>query len=477
MENVKRLRQLISAGNSDFKAISQRLQLFDKLCESASLQALSKLTEDDALKLMGAWEHAGNSAVSSKPADNMVYRFTSYLNPFNMVVNVVNLIHRISPFAVTKAVSPASFRSGSVIASSYPDLTEPSLSPISPSSDDSTFKATASVDSSIFNKTFEVISSTKDSAYLSASYYYNNPYNALPFKFPSKITYSDILPNEIRAQAYTKLSAAKSASENIISSSLDQLPPSVNGSIRSLLKFSPLELKPPRGRLFVCGAGPGDPELLTLRALNVLATCHVVFADQILPPGLIKKLKSYTSSRTRIIIKSKSDPKLSSDAAILECLDKGNIVVKLKSGDPFIFGGSDDCSEFEKTRHEIIFVPGISSAFSTGTPLIKKYISDSIQVISGGSNSNLASLQPFNARSTVIVLAPVANFCKVVDRFISQGYPLSLPVALHEKSTWGTSQGGRAIKATLGEVLQIAIKSNINSPAVFIAGYATEFSL
>jgi uroporphyrin-III C-methyltransferase len=374
---------------------------------------------------------------------------------------VVSSLGRLNPFAVSVSTSPEVTRqSRSTIAASCPELKGTDPPSPNPSND-----STLASDSGDF---ISKVATAKESVMQTVQ-------SAIPTQISS---IPDMLPifvenlhaagrfGYFKKNASVQIDNAKSFTERYLERGLSRLPAYLSTRSRSMLStYTPLNIKAPSGTLYLSGAGPGDPELLTMRTIAALKNCHVVVTDALVSPLILAKLPSLVSSGTLILQRAGNEK-------IASLLNQGNIIVKLLSKDPSIYGNQDVLESFRDTRHKVVVIPGISSAFGTGLNLLKKHLSDSLLIISGSGNESLKSLQQFSTRTTTVVYGPMGNLCKVVDMMKSRYYPENLPVALIEKSSWGEENGERVIRSTLGKVLQMAIDEKVESPAIFCAGWA-----
>ncbi|RUM61082.1 MAG: uroporphyrinogen-III C-methyltransferase [Persephonella sp.] len=228
------------------------------------------------------------------------------------------------------------------------------------------------------------------------------------------------------------------------------------------------------GKVYIVGAGPGDPELLTLKALKVIKKADVILYDRLINPEILL----YAKPECELIYVGKEDGKhiLEQDKInflLYEFAKNNDIVVRLKGGDPFVFGRGGEEAIFLKEKgipYEII--PGITSAISVplygGVPITHRGISSSFVVITGhGSKGQFPNID-WNAISkidTIIFLMGVSNREKIAKNLINVGKSPETPIIFIEK---GTTKEQKEIEATLGEVAEGKIK--VYPPAIFLIG-------
>ena len=228
------------------------------------------------------------------------------------------------------------------------------------------------------------------------------------------------------------------------------------------------------GKVYIVGAGPGDPELLTVKAVKVLKEADVILYDRLVNPEIL----FYAKPGCELIYVGKEDGKhiLEQDKInflIYEFATKNNIVVRLKGGDPFVFGRGGEEAIFLKEKgipYEII--PGITSAISVpeyaGVPVTHRGVASSFVVVTGhGSKGQFPDIdwEALSKIDTVIFLMGVSNRDKIAQNLIKAGMSPETPVIFIEK---GTTKEQKEITATLKEVAEGKVK--VYPPAIFLVG-------
>jgi uroporphyrin-III C-methyltransferase len=144
-----------------------------------------------------------------------------------------------------------------------------------------------------------------------------------------------------------------------------------------------------KGKVFICGAGPGDPKLITIRAMEVLNKCDVVLYDRLVCKELIDQIpgKSEKTYVGRSIGDSTAHQDITNDLMV-DHAKNGKTVVRLKGGDPFIFGrGAEEAEYLFKHNIEFEIIPGITSAIGSaayaGIPLTHRRFASSVIVVTG----------------------------------------------------------------------------------------------
>jgi uroporphyrinogen III methyltransferase/synthase len=230
------------------------------------------------------------------------------------------------------------------------------------------------------------------------------------------------------------------------------------------------------GRVYLVGAGPGDPELITVRGLRLLQRADVVVYDRLIDPRLLEEAPA---SAERIFVGKKGGHYLTAQAGINEVLIRhasaGREVVRLKGGDPFLFGrGGEEALALLEAGIPFEVVPGVSSAFavpaSGGIPVTHRGLAASVAVVTGheaGEGGRVDWARLATAADTLVILMPLANLRAIIARLILHGRSLQTPAALIEA---GTRRGQRRLVSTLRDLPAEAERSAIQSPALLVVG-------
>jgi len=231
------------------------------------------------------------------------------------------------------------------------------------------------------------------------------------------------------------------------------------------------------GQVFLVGAGPGDPELLTLKAVRMLGLAHAVVYDRLvsdevlaLAPPLARMIPVGKSPRSHPV------PQEKINEILVGLAHEGLTVVRLKGGDPCIFGrGSEEAAALYAAGVPVEIVPGITAAqgaaASTGVPLTHRGLARSVRYVTGHCRDDLpldldwAGLA--DPDTTLVVYMGVANIAEVAARLIEQGMPASLPVMAVARAT--TSQERRLV-TRLDRVAADLAGSNLSGPTLFVIG-------
>jgi uroporphyrin-III C-methyltransferase/precorrin-2 dehydrogenase/sirohydrochlorin ferrochelatase len=234
--------------------------------------------------------------------------------------------------------------------------------------------------------------------------------------------------------------------------------------------------EPPRGGVAIVGAGPGDPDLLTLRALRLLQRADVVVHDKLVGPGVLDLVRR---DAERIYVgKSKGDHSKSQDeinALLAEQASAGRRVVRLKGGDPFIFGRGGEEVEYLRQRGIAVeLVPGITAALgcaaAVGIPLTHRDHAQAVTLATGQGKDgepelDWATLAQLN--QTLVIYMGVGAAGRIAARLIEHGLEPATPVAVIEN---GTLPNQKAVYGRLSGLGWLVRQSGIASPALIVIG-------
>jgi uroporphyrin-III C-methyltransferase len=250
------------------------------------------------------------------------------------------------------------------------------------------------------------------------------------------------------------------------------LPESVSENKRSKPIADLAEMNRPVGKVFLVGAGPGSAELLTLRAAEVLRECDVVLYDRLIASDVLA-LVNPAAERVYVGKHAGEQQRVQSEIfeLILRHAGAGKKVVRLKGGDPLIFGrGAEEWGVAVEAGIEVELVPGLSSAISlpalAGIPLTYRGVSQGFAVVTGHCTQGHAEdWARYAAVDTLVILMGVKNRVHIARSLIEAGRNDSEPIAFVER---GASPDERVTVATLGRVA--AGQVTVKNPAVFVIG-------
>lgn len=227
-------------------------------------------------------------------------------------------------------------------------------------------------------------------------------------------------------------------------------------------------------KLSVVGAGPGDPELITLKALNTLKSAKVVLYDALIN----RELLEYAPQAEHIYVgKRKNKHRYSQDEIndlIVNYANERGHVVRLKGGDPFIFGrGSEEINYAKSKGLDTAVVSGITSSIavpaSVGIPLTQRGTAESFWVITGTTSARKLSSDVYLAAqstATVVILMGMSKLAEIVKIFSEFGKE-DMPVGIIQNGTTINEQSGFG---TIKTIEKVVAEKNLTAPAIIVIG-------
>ncbi|MDB5273159.1 MAG: cysG [Chitinophagaceae bacterium] len=228
-------------------------------------------------------------------------------------------------------------------------------------------------------------------------------------------------------------------------------------------------------KLSLVGAGPGDPDLITLKAIKVLASADVVLYDALIDEAILIHAPAHA---VKIFVGKKKGvcqfPQEKINELIVQYAQSHGHVVRLKGGDPFIFGrGHEELTVAKQHDIEVQIIPGVSSAVSVaglqGIPLTRRGINDSFWVMTGTTKDHQLSRDIYHAAqsdATAVILMGMSQLERICDVFSKFGKSNS-SVAIIQNGTLPTE---KVLIGKVDTIVDQVAKSNIGSPAVIIIG-------
>lgn len=231
-----------------------------------------------------------------------------------------------------------------------------------------------------------------------------------------------------------------------------------------------------RGAVYLIGAGPGDPDLMTFKALRLLQRADVVLYDRLVGPGILEMARR---DAQRIYVgKQRSEhamPQADINKALLRLAKEGKRVARLKGGDPFIFGrGGEEIAELLAEGVDFEVVPGITAASGAacygGIPLTHRDYAQSVRFITGHTKDHRLDLpwdQFLNPTETLVFYMGLAGLHIISQALIDHGRSPETPIAVVEKATLPNQ---RVITATLASINQRVAEEKPEAPTLLIIG-------
>ncbi|MFD2542404.1 uroporphyrinogen-III C-methyltransferase [Lacinutrix gracilariae] len=232
-------------------------------------------------------------------------------------------------------------------------------------------------------------------------------------------------------------------------------------------------------KLTVVGAGPGDPDLITLKAIKAIKNADVILYDALVN----KELLTYASTDTELIFVGKRrgcyayQQEQINDLIVARAKSHGH-VVRLKGGDPFIFGrGAEEIDYVRQFGLETYMVPGISSSLAVpayqGIPLTKRGSSESFWVITGTTKSHAISKDvaiAAKSSATVVILMGMGKLKEIVSIFSAEG-KAKTPIAIIQN---GTTKDEKFGVGTIETICNVVTEKQLANPAIIVIGEVVE---
>ncbi len=230
-----------------------------------------------------------------------------------------------------------------------------------------------------------------------------------------------------------------------------------------------------KGKVFLVGAGPGDPDLLTLKAARLIAAADVIVHDGLVDDAIMAMVNPEAQLISVAKQRSKhSVPQDGINAILVREAQAGHLVVRLKGGDPFVFGrGGEEAEACRDAGIDVEVVPGISAAMGGAAeamlPLTHRDASSAVSFVAGQckglTDQNWAGLA--GQGRTLVIYMGVATAAEITEKLIADGVSPDMPVAVLERVT---RKGSRAIRTLLTDLGDMIEREGVTSPAIIIVG-------
>lgn len=229
--------------------------------------------------------------------------------------------------------------------------------------------------------------------------------------------------------------------------------------------------------VYLVGTGPGDPDLLTVKALRLIKQADVIVYDRLVSEAILDLIPAGSS---RIFVGKATDhhtlPQEEINALLVKMAHKARTIVRLKGGDPLVFGrGSEEATYL--TRHGIDFeiVPGVTAATAAttyaGIPMTHRGLATGVQIITGHSRNNLDLQHDWkklaNEDTTLVVYMGLANIHDITCKLIEAGLSASTPAAAIQD---GATPRQRRLITTLSDLAEETMQQAFKPPVLFVIG-------
>ena len=235
--------------------------------------------------------------------------------------------------------------------------------------------------------------------------------------------------------------------------------------------------RPSIGIVYIVGAGPGDRKLITLKGVECLQRADVVIYDLLLNDTLLEHCPAHTEKIQAPDPRIRTTRQDELNHLLIEHAKTGKVVVRLKGGDPYIFGrGGEEAVALTKAGIPFEVVPGITSAIAAaayaGIPVTHRDYASSVAFVTGHSaalhpDSNINWAQLSTAVDTLVVYMGVAHLRQIVERLITHGRNPKTPISLVRV---GTTPQQQVVQGTLTDIVQKVEETQLKSPAIIVVG-------
>ncbi|MFB3167944.1 uroporphyrinogen-III C-methyltransferase [Neobacillus sp. 179-C4.2 HS] len=236
------------------------------------------------------------------------------------------------------------------------------------------------------------------------------------------------------------------------------------------------------GKAYIVGAGPGDPELITVKALRCIQNADVILYDRLVNPELLKEAK-----RNCHLIYCGKQPNYHTlqqetiNHLLVKYTKQGKNVVRLKGGDPFVFGrGAEEVEALMENGLSVEVVPGITAGIAApayaGIPITHRELGSSFAVVTGhkpkGKPIDINWKSLATAVDTLAIYMGITNLSYICEELMKHGKNENTPVAIIQQ---GTTLAQRTVTGTLNSIVSVVEKEGIQNPAMVIVGEVVTF--
>lgn len=232
------------------------------------------------------------------------------------------------------------------------------------------------------------------------------------------------------------------------------------------------------GTVYLVGAGPGDPELMTIKGRRLIGACDAIVYDYLVSDAILQWVRPICE---KYYVGKKAGfhalPQEEIEALLIRLAQEGKSVVRLKGGDPFIFGrGGEEAEALRKKEIPYEVIPAVTAALGCaaycGIPLTHREYSSAVTFISGHEKpgkevSHVNWDEHAKSGATLVLYMAMGRLDEICHKLITAGRPASTPVAVVE---WGTTPKQRNVQATLDTIVHTVQEAEIAAPAIVIIG-------
>jgi uroporphyrin-III C-methyltransferase len=239
------------------------------------------------------------------------------------------------------------------------------------------------------------------------------------------------------------------------------------------------------GKVYLVGAGPGDPGLMTIKGKTLLELADVVIYDALVSEAILAMINPH-AQKINAGKRRGRHSKLQEEttALLIEKAHHHGLVVRLKGGDPFVFGrGGEEMADLIKAGISVEVVPGITSGIAApaygGIPVTHRDCSSSVTFVTG--HEQVDKYRPkinwkalAKASETLVIYMGVHNLSNIIPQLVSGGMPLNTPIALIR---WGTRPDQEELIGNLNTIMEQIETTNFSAPAIAVIGKVVDLRL
>ncbi len=234
------------------------------------------------------------------------------------------------------------------------------------------------------------------------------------------------------------------------------------------------------GVVHIVGAGPGDPDLLTIKALRLLQQADVILHDRLVSDDILSLARR--DAERFYVGKAKANhavPQEEIEARMINFARQGKMVVRLKGGDPFVFGrGGEELDALRNANIPVFATPGVTAATgcaaAANMALTHRDYAQAVTFVTGHAKGEADPALNWSAlaalKNTLVVYMGVSKSASIADKLIAAGRAASTPVAVIEN---GTRENQKILKGTLGELSLLVDRGGVTGPALLVIGEVT----
>lgn len=237
-----------------------------------------------------------------------------------------------------------------------------------------------------------------------------------------------------------------------------------------------------KGEVYLVGAGPGDPDLLTIKALQLMQKASIVLYDNLVSPKVLDRVRR--DARKEFVGKRsgyKSTEQEDINDLLIRLAKEGHRVLRLKGGDPFIFGrGGEEIATLMEQQISFQVVPGITAATGcaayAGIPLTHRELAQSVRFVTGHPKDgkvNLPWQEMTHENETIVFYMGLGGLASICQQLVAHGRSPDTPIAIISK---GTTPEQQILKGTLETIPGLAARAQIVTPTLIIVGRVVNFS-